>query len=261
MFKKLRVDRHGKQDVIAFVDYEHWYYSYRNLYNMKPNIEEWYEEISEDYNLRKLMIFGDFSERGIGYELSRLENITADVINTTSTKEGVDKDFTDFIMLDYMYQAAVSSDSPDNIILFTGDGHFDSVVKYLRKTLHKKVIVYGVKKAFSGKLKSIASSYVDMPRYVQKQQFFYNLILESLENIEKKPDKNATYWKTVKLVSEYSKVSEDNVQVALDELINQKYIEEKEEMHRCGTKMRVLNVYWDRLAKDGIWSLKKTVTN
>ena len=30
----------GKPKAAIFVDYEHWYYGYRNNFQMKPNIEE-----------------------------------------------------------------------------------------------------------------------------------------------------------------------------------------------------------------------------
>ena len=35
----------GKPKAAIFVDYEHWYYGYRNNFQMKPNIEEWLKEL------------------------------------------------------------------------------------------------------------------------------------------------------------------------------------------------------------------------
>ena len=39
LFKK-----NDKQTAVAFVDYEHWFYSYTNKFNMSPNVDEWYND-------------------------------------------------------------------------------------------------------------------------------------------------------------------------------------------------------------------------
>ena len=44
--------------------------------------------------------------------LPKLEKITKNVVHTASTKDGVDKDFTDFIILDAIYREAAKKDSP-----------------------------------------------------------------------------------------------------------------------------------------------------
>ena len=61
---------------------------------MKPNVQEWYDELTEEYNVKKLMFFGDFNGSAIEKELPKLEKITKNVVHTASTKDGVDKDFT-----------------------------------------------------------------------------------------------------------------------------------------------------------------------
>ena len=52
------------------------------------------------------MFFGDFNGSAIEKELPKLEKITKNVVHTASTKDGVDKDFTDFIILDAIYREA-----------------------------------------------------------------------------------------------------------------------------------------------------------
>ena len=236
---------------VAFVDYEHWYYSYCNLYTMKPNVEEWLDEIKRDYDCDETYFFGDFSEYSISTEAKRLEDLKTTVIHTANSSEHAKKDFTDFIMLDYIYQMAAEKDCPDIFLIFTGDGHFDSVMKYLRKKLNKKVIVYGVKRAFSGKLKSIANSYVEMPRYVQEQQFYFGLILQSLKALDKR-GKKATFWKTIRNVAEHNKVTEERVETSLQELIDRRYLSEVETEYQ-GKRSKILSVDWNRLQEDGIW--------
>lgn len=46
----------------AFVDYEHWYYSYQNLYGIKPQITAWRKELETRFNLTDILVFGDFSQ-------------------------------------------------------------------------------------------------------------------------------------------------------------------------------------------------------
>ena len=63
------------------------------------------------------MFFGDFNGSAIEKELPKLEKITKNVVHTASTKDGVDKDFTDFIILDAIYREAAKKDSPDVFVL------------------------------------------------------------------------------------------------------------------------------------------------
>ena len=77
-------------------------------------------------------------------DLERLKGITKNIIHTASDKEGVDKDFTDVIILDAIYRSAAKKDKTKVYVLFTGDAHFTKVAEYL-KEIGKKVIIYGVK--------------------------------------------------------------------------------------------------------------------
>ena len=244
---------HSRQRMVAaaFVDYEHWYYSYLNEFNMRPNIEEWYDEIKKEFDVKELKIFGDFSKEGIAEELLRLESIMGQVIHTANTKRGVEKDFTDFIILDSIYQKAAEKKCPDVFILFTGDGHFDLAVQYLRK-IGKKVLVYGVKRSLSEKLKSSANSYVEMPRVTQEREFYYNLILKSLKRLDKS-GKKATYRKTVANVAESNGISEVRIKGALDELMDNRYIIEKLVKY-MGKPFHILEVHWDQIRTNGIWN-------
>lgn len=239
-----------KHTAAVFVDFEHWYYGYNNLFSMKPNVEEWYEELKEEYNIKKLVFFGDFHASQIENELPKLAKISKNVVHTASTKDGVDKDFTDFIILDDIYREAAKKNSPNIFIIFTGDAHFDLAIKYLRD-MKKKVIVYGVKHSLSNKLKASANSYVEMPRSNQERQYYYDAILQSLF-ILKKRRKMATYSKTVKNVSEHSGVSRERIQSALDDLMNNKYLNMTEKNFH-GKRPKILEADWKRLKHDGLW--------
>lgn len=245
--------RRGKSTAVAFVDYEHWFYGYSNSFQMKPNVEEWLHEVKSDFKVKNLYVFGDFSEPNIEKDLNRLKKITSGVVHTASDKTGVDKDFTDVIMLDYIYRYAARKKSPDIYILFTGDAHFLKVAEYL-KELGKKVIIYGVKFGFSNQLKSVSTSYVEMPRQSQEKDHYNELILASLHRLRRKPKTLITYWKTINSVADYNKVSKDRVKTALDGLLKQKYISRHEQVGYNGKMVDALRVDWDKIERDGIWN-------
>lgn len=242
--------KNRKQTAAVFVDYEHWYFSYQNKFNMKPNVEEWFDELKKEYHVKDIRFYGDFNGYGLEKEYQRIDRLTKNVYHTASTKDGVDKDFTDFYILDAIYRTAVGRNSPEVFIIFTGDGHFNLAVKYLREK-GKKVIIYGVKYSLSNKLKASANSYVEMPRSNQEQQFYFNIILNSLKTLQEN-NKMATYWKTITNVSERCGISQDRIQHAMDDLICKKYVTEEEYKYK-GSRPRLLVVDWDRLKTDGLW--------
>lgn len=245
--------KRSKSSAVAFVDYEHWFYGYSNSFQMKPNVDEWLEELKGDFRLKDLYVFGDFSEPNIEQDLNRLKKMTSGVVHTASDKTGVDKDFTDVIMLDYIYRYAAKKKSPEVYILFTGDAHFLKVAEYL-KELGKKVIIYGVKFGFSNHLKSVSTSYVEMPRQSQEKDHYNELIFASLSRLRHKPRTLVTYWKTINSVSDYNRVSKDRVKMALDGLLKQKYISKQEQVGYNGKVVDALRVDWDRVERDGLWS-------
>lgn len=243
----------NKSTAAVFVDYEHWYYGYKNIFAMRPNVEEWYKELKEEYNVKSITFFGDFHGSPIERDLERLEKLSKNVVHTASTKDGVDKDFTDFIILDAIYREAAKKNSPEVFIIFTGDAHFNLAIKYLRE-LKKKAIVYGVKHSLSNKLKASANSYVEMPRSNQERKYYYDAILQSLY-ILKKRRKMATYSKTVENVSSHSGVSRERIQAALDDLMNNKYLNMTEKKYH-GKKPKILEADWNKLKADGLWKEK-----
>ena len=89
---------------IAVVDFEHWYISLERQYSMKPDIKAWKDGLEKDYNIEEIAFFGDFSNQGLRGELDKIRNATSMIIDTQNNSEYYKKDFTDFIMLDYIYQ-------------------------------------------------------------------------------------------------------------------------------------------------------------
>lgn len=256
MFQLFKKKTSGKPKAAVFVDYEHWYYGYHNKVQMKPNVEEWLEELKQEYDVEKLYIFGDFSEPKIGTELEKLKELTSNVVHTASTKEGVDKDFTDIMILDTIYRSMAEKNNCTVYILFTGDAHFTKVAEYLKEK-DKKVIIYGVRFAFSNALKSVATSYVEMPRQEQERSHYNDLILVSLDRLRKKnAGRKPSYWKTIESVASYNHVPKNRVRTALDGMISQKYIaviSKKTGRDHEHTQL-LLEVDWEQLRADGLWA-------
>ena len=106
IFQKLFKNKNAvkKDKAIAFVDYEHWYYSIQKNFGLKPEPVSWRRKLEEQYDLEDVMVFADFGHKGIDGELTKLRNMTNTIIETQQTFSRYKKDMTDFIMLDYIYQ-------------------------------------------------------------------------------------------------------------------------------------------------------------
>ena len=155
----IRLFKNKKRKAIAFVDYEYWFYSCKERFNLYPNLQRWKDEIAKRFELKDIMVFGDFSHENIAGDLHKVRSITNTVIETSNTFMRKKKDMTDFIMLDYIYQTLEQQKGIDTYILFTGDGHFQTVVKCLKEK-KKRVIVCGIEDSFSKQLRDTASEVI-----------------------------------------------------------------------------------------------------
>ena len=250
-------NKSGKHSAAVFVDYEHWYYGYNNIFSMKPNVEEWYEELTEEYSVKNIVFFGDFHGNSIEKELPRLEKITKNVVHTASTKDGVDKDFTDFIMLDHIYQTAMAyRDNIDVFILFTGDAHFNSAASFLKNICKKEVGIYGIRGGFSNQLKTTASWWVEYPNDVERYKPYFQLIFDNLNDLEKSDRRRKalpTFIKTVETVSRKYNVSRESVRAAMQWLVDNGYLIRKTE-NSFGKSIITITANWHRVVTDGLWT-------
>ena len=140
MSKKEEYNLFGKKKkAVAFVDYEYWFYSYKTRFGLTPDPVKWLEDVKLDYELTDIWVFGDFSNPSLTEEVGKIRCITNNIIETGNTFRNKKKDMTDFVMLDYIYRAADENRKVRTYLIFTGDGHFQSVVKYLTEKKKKKV--------------------------------------------------------------------------------------------------------------------------
>lgn len=97
----------------------------------------------------------------------------------------------------------------DVYILFTGDGHFQSVVKYLSNKKGKDVVVYGLPDSFSKQLQDVATDaiLVDLDGDIQERNC--RMILNNMAIIEDKSDIMANFLQAVETVSKASNIPEE----------------------------------------------------
>ena len=252
MFKKMSPVS-VKQNAVAFVDFEHWYISMEKMYGKKPDIKGWYNLMETRYKVGEIYFFADFSNASLKAEIPKIRQITNFVIETQNTSAHYKKDFTDFIMLDHIYQKAMTASDTEVFIIFSGDGHFSSVVSFLTNRLKKTVGIYGVKGAVSGILRSTATWLVELPVEDQTKALCYKTILSNLRNLEDNHGENARpgFRKTVAAAAVSSGVDEDTVAEVLREMIDRGYIvQTSKKVNKKSIK--VLNVNWKKVNKDKI---------
>ncbi len=218
---RLTVKRTSKRKrTVAFVDYEHWYYSLNNLYGIRPNVRAWRDMLAEKYDITAIYFFGDFSNPYIRAEISKIREVSNFIIETQNSYARQKKDFTDFIMLDHIYQSAIDSDKHEAFIIFTGDGHFSSVVSYLVTKCRKEVGIYAVRDALSNQLKNSATYFVTFPTDEDIEIRIKRMIISAIDSVyADNPKPRPTYVATIDAVSNKHGISRDSVAKAMSELV------------------------------------------
>lgn len=245
----------GKR-AVAYVDFEHWCYGLQRGYRMAPNIGEWVRDITTRASVEEILFFGDFTEPRLQKEIPNIRAYSNKLIDTQNPDPHYKKDFSDFIIIDHIYQKAITAPHIDTIFLFTGDGHFNSVVSFLKNYCRKEVGVYGIKDAMSASLKKTASWYVELPAQADRYAGYYRMILDNLHYLRtEKPHMRPTFLKTCEVVAEQNEVEEELIRSALRLLMEQGYVYSNAERLPGGfhEQINVLEVDWDRVREDNLW--------
>lgn len=204
-----------------FVDYEHWYISLNNNYGIRPNIKAWFEHLQKRVNVKEVLFFADFSHKNLAEEIGRIRPFTNKIIDTRSPT-GTQKDFTDFIILDNIYQKALMADDTEAFILFSGDGHFSSVTSFLKNIYGKEVGIYAIKGCFSKQLQETSTWHVSLPNDDDVYGLYYQKIFEYLKMEENKKSKSLpTATKCVAALSQNKRLERKKILAALDRLIEE----------------------------------------
>ena len=242
-----------KKKALAFVDYEYWFYSYKTRFGITPNPSRWFEDVKSRYDITDLWVFGDFSNPSLIEEAGKIRCITNNIIETGNTYRSKKKDMTDFVMLDYIYRAADENRKVRTYLIFTGDGHFQSVVKYLKEKKKKKVILCGIRDSMSHQLQTVATELLLYPQGETKFIEYAKMIVSNMAHVATNNDIIPTFWGTVQAVSRYYNVPQEPVTKTLKKMLDIGYLVRKERKIKFQKTVTVLTANWEMLIKDGLW--------
>lgn len=239
----------------AFVDYEYWYVSLKDIYHAQPDLMGWCGHLRERYQVESIRFFGNFLDRNLSNEVARIRTVSNDIIETNCNNDGrFMKDMSDVIMLDAIYRTAAEKRSPRTFVLFTGDGHFQPVVRYLVQDLGKRVELYGIQGTVSRALREAASQCYEIPEEDQQMMECFRCIVADFNRIALNHDNPfATYQSLVARVSRSNNLPKERVEVAVAEMMNRGYITKKK--HRVAYDKPMINVLmpeWDELIAAGL---------
>jgi len=183
----------------VFVDYEAWFYGCKNQFHCGPDIMGWFNHVRDKGELRDVIFFADFSQDAIKDHPVKLRSISTSIIDCSKGEKT--KDYTDFIMLDHIYQHLFRRQEIQHFILFTGDSHFQSIVAFLRNFNDKKVGVYAVEGSLSPLLSEAANWHTRILPTRERGVTLEQAILKNLTWVQEKDDIIATFRKTVSVVA------------------------------------------------------------
>ncbi|MEW6171830.1 MAG: NYN domain-containing protein [Bacillota bacterium] len=235
---------------LVFIDYESWFWSLYNNYGETPNLNSFIQDIKQRGKLREIYVFGDFSKNEIEKELLKLRDYTNLIINCANPNEENKKNYTDFIMLDSIYKTALQNQDVEQYILVTGDGHFHSVVAFLKTSMDKIVGIYGVQGSFSPQLQRCSSWWVEIKP--ENQQYEYKKVLDTIHWTERK-GLYPTFRRTVERCAKYYGIDAMKVSTSLSKLVEDGYVDQVFK-NVNSLEIRVLEPKWDLIVKHGIWS-------
>lgn len=221
MFDFLKKEKQRPR-ALAFVDYENWYITLDNSYKMRPDVRKWHDALFEHYDVLDVAFFADFSNPSLRAEISKIREVSNTIIETQNSRSRVKKDFTDFIMLDHIYQKALTTRDVDVFILFTGDGHFSSVANFLRTKCRKKVVVFGPDDATSTQLKNCSDKFIAVPTADEIRAHRKKLIVSHIEQMyQEKENPRIVFGQTVKAIVQKHSLDQTLVTLLIHELIEE----------------------------------------
>lgn len=156
-------------------------------------------------------------------------------------------------MLDYIYQCAATRDDIDVYIILTGDGHFQSVVKYLTQTKGYRVLVYGVRGAFSKHLRAVASEAIEIPASDELMNSYYRLIVQNMEYVSSKSHIIPTFLGTAEAVSRNHEIPVEMIKAALASMLEMGYLYRKEYRVDFNRYVKIIAADWEALRAAGLY--------
>jgi len=224
----------------VFVDYEAWFYGCKNQYQADPDVVDWFNHIKDKGQIDDVFFFADFSHDAIKDHIVKLRNISNSIIDCSKGDKA--KEYTDFIMLDHIYQRLFRQSDIKQFILFTGDSHFQSVVAFLRNFNEKKVGIYALEGSLSPLLAEASDWYVKVVPSNGRYEGIKNALLKNLKWINEKPNAIPTFSKTVAIVARnFPEYNEQDISNVLSGLISKGLVKQEETLPlHSGVKIKKL---------------------
>lgn len=233
---------------IVFIDYEYLYISFNKLYFVSPPLDKLIEDIKICGMVTKICVFGDFSNPPLSQERNSIRTITSNIIDCANQSTKAKKNYTDFIMLDHIYQELIQNPSVEQFIFFTGDGHFSSAATFLRNFMDKTIGVYGIANSISRQLKD-CSSWTKEVFIIEDDERNYQINL--LKNLKTATERGLypTFIKTIEITQYQFSGDYYRYQQVLQDLVDDGYV--SRELITVGEKeFMTLVVDWERVKNE-----------
>jgi hypothetical protein len=213
----------------VFVDYESWVYGCRNQHQTDPEVADWFDHVKQRGQIDDVFFFADFSQESIKDHTEKIRRITSYTIDCSKSDKSKGKDYTDFIMLDHIYQHLIKRQETEQYIIFTGDGHFQSIVAFLRNFNRKKVGIYAVDGSINSNLVEAADWYVRVIPSSGRNDAIKRAIINNLDWVKKKEEIIPTYKKTVSIVARNNpEYTEQDISAVLSSMITRGEIKQED---------------------------------
>lgn len=242
-----------RKSAAAFVDYEYWFYSMRNLFHIDPDPKKWIEEVRAQYSVEDIYIYADFGSNGMAESKKIVQELDCTVVDTADESTYRRKDMTDFVMLDAIYQSVNELPAIDTYILFTGDGHFQSVARYLKERKKKTVILYGILDSVSKRLQEEVTECKFLPNSAVREAVYRRMIVENFAYIADKSHIYPTFKGTVDAVSRKYAVDYEEIQRVMRKMIEEGYVVRRDYYVEFRKTIKIIAPAWDKLIEGGYW--------
>lgn len=241
----------NKSAASVFIDYEYWYATYLEMYHKKPDLVQLRKRLEERYSIKEILVFADFSKDKMQSELEKLETTANNVINTFQKAIKQNMCVTETCMLDYIYQYEMENPHTNCYLLFSNSECFCRVIRFLQKR-RKDVLVLGVRNTLSFFQKNGVCKTIEIPLVEEIRNKYFGMIVRNMEYALECPTIIPTFRTTVKAVAKYNKESEYKIHIALEEMIKQGLIIQREWNIEPGRTIKVLDTDWDKVNAAGL---------
>lgn len=253
--------RNDSLPTIVFVDYESWFYGLHNQFNAETDVNGWFKNLKTKGAIEDIYIFGDFeNNKMIAQDRHKLRTLTSNIIDCSNNYESK-KDYTDFIILDRIYQTLIRNDQARQYIIFSGDGHFSNVSAFLKNFKDKIVGIYAVQGTLSQQLKNSASwielvtpqesqnkttvddSSVKIDNiHSQNEGYIKKLLIDYINDNQSSPTFVPTFTNTVTNVASNFNINKETAVVILKQLINEEIVTQRLQKTYCGKVLKGLSI-------------------